>query len=168
MSMPGFTGEASLYKTRLHYRTGQDRNGPTTRLAGPIHLAVIDVPGEVIEIVEDAPWDPLGTWVGGHTGPGTPVPTDGGHDGGGGGGASGSGGTRPPGQHRPPMRIETLGKGPKYSQIRDSFTCKNAGGAAEICYSCSDTAAGQQCTCYYCVPNTDECTQPYFDGCPPT
>src|SRR5262249_29141812 len=85
---PGFTAEASLYNTSRHYRTryhALDRLGHT---AGTIRLSEIDVPGEVIEIEDDAPWSPP-SW-GGHTGPG---PTGGGETGSGEPGGGGDGGT---------------------------------------------------------------------------
>jgi hypothetical protein len=66
---PGFTAEASLYNTSRHYRTSYralDSLGHTVRTIRP---SEIDVPGEVIEIEDDAPWSPP-SW-GGHTGPGT-------------------------------------------------------------------------------------------------
>lgn len=103
MNMPGFTAEASLCKTSGHYQTSRQAINLPTRMNGTIHLAAIDVPGEVIVIVEDWPPDPWTppSW-GGHGGTGTPSgPSDGG---GGGGGGSGSGGTgRPP---RPPRERE--------------------------------------------------------------
>jgi len=80
---PGFTAEASLYKTSRHYRTSYhalDLPGHTVA----IRPSEIDVPGEVIEIEDDAPWSPP-SW-GGHTGPGTTSPppeTGGGEPGGG-------------------------------------------------------------------------------------
>src|SRR5215468_8748148 len=82
---PGFTAEASLYKTSRHYRTSYhalDLPGHTVA----IRPSEIDVPGEVIEIEDDAPWSPP-PW-GGHTGPGTtsPPPETGGGEPGGAGG----------------------------------------------------------------------------------
>ena len=79
--MPGFTAEASLYKTSRHYRTSYRALDPLGHAMGTIRPSEIDVPGEVIEIEDDAPWSPP-SW-GGHTGPGT--------TGGGGGGEPGGG-----------------------------------------------------------------------------
>jgi len=87
---PGFTAEASLYNTSRHYRTRYHALDRLGRTAGTIRLSEIDVPGEVIEIEDDAPWSPP-SW-GGHTGPG---PTGGGGETGSGepGGGGGDGGT---------------------------------------------------------------------------
>lgn len=90
MNIPRFTAEVSLYKTCGRYQTGRHAINLPTETTSPIHLAVINVPGETVVIVEKwppDPWDPLGTWIGGQTtGPGTPVPSGGGSDEGGGGG----------------------------------------------------------------------------------
>lgn len=87
---PGFTAAASLYNTSRHYRTSYrvlDRHRNTV---GAIRLAEINVPGEVIEIEDDAPWSQP-SW-GGHTGPGTtsPPPETGGGEPGGGGADGGT------------------------------------------------------------------------------
>lgn len=85
VTTPRFTAAASLYQTSGHYRTGAV--DPPRHTAGTMRLSTIDVPGEVIEIEDDAPWSPP-SW-GGHTGPG---PTGGAADdtgsGGGGGGSA--------------------------------------------------------------------------------
>jgi len=86
---PGFTAEFSLYSTGGHYRTSYRALGPPGHAMGTIRLSEIDVPGEVIEIEDDAPWWPA-PW-GGHTGPGTT--TTGGGDPGGGEPGGGGGGT---------------------------------------------------------------------------
>ena len=87
---PGFTAESSLYSTGGHYRTSYRALGLPGHAMGTIRLSEIDVPGEVIEIEDDAPWP--SPW-GGHTGPGTTTTTGGepgsGEPGGGGGGADG-------------------------------------------------------------------------------
>ena len=83
-NMPGFTAAASLYKTSGHYRTGNRAINPPGHTMGTIRPSEIDVPGEVIEIEDDAPWSPP-SW-GGHTGPGTS-----------GGGAGETGGGEPGG-----------------------------------------------------------------------
>jgi hypothetical protein len=87
---PGFTAEASLYDTSRHYRTSYRALDLAGHTAGTIRPSEIDVPGEVIEIEDDAPWSPP-PW-GGHTGPGT---TGGGGETGSGepGGGGGDGGT---------------------------------------------------------------------------
>jgi len=91
---PGFTAEASLYKTSRHYRASYHTRDLPGHAAGTISPSEINVPGEVIEIEDDAPWSPP-SW-GGHTGPG---PTTGGGETGGGepggGGGGGGGGTSP-------------------------------------------------------------------------
>ena len=87
---PGFTAEASLYKTSRHYRASYRAPGPPGNTVGTIRPSEIDVPGEVIEIEDDAPWSPP-SW-GGHTGPGTTTTTGetgSGEPGGGGGGGGG-------------------------------------------------------------------------------
>lgn len=66
---PGFTAGASLYNTSRHYRTSYRALDPPGHAMGTIRPSEIDVPGEVIEIEDDAPWSPP-SW-GGHTGPGT-------------------------------------------------------------------------------------------------
>jgi hypothetical protein len=81
INLPGFTADASLYETGGHYRSCA-RPADHTRT---IRLSAIDVPGEVIEIEDDAPWLPP-SW-GGHTGPGSS-----GGSGETGGGAGGPGG----------------------------------------------------------------------------
>ena len=83
MTPPGFTAEDSLHPTRGHYRTSTRPPGLPAHAVGTIRLSEIDVPGEVIEIEDDAPWSPP-SW-GGHTGPGTTSPppeTGGGEPGG--------------------------------------------------------------------------------------
>ena len=81
---PGFTADASLYNTSRHYWTSYRAPDPHRNTVGTIRPSEIDVPGEVIEIEDDAPWSPP-SW-GGHTDPGT---TTGGEPGGGGGGGGG-------------------------------------------------------------------------------
>src|SRR5215471_16076268 len=81
---PGFTADASLYNTSRHYWTSYRAPDPHRNTVGTIRPSEIDVPGEVIEIEDDAPWSPP-SW-GGHTGPGTTSPppeTGGGEPGGG-------------------------------------------------------------------------------------
>ncbi len=92
MGTPGFTAEDSLHATHGHYRTTTRPPNLSAHTMGTIRLSEIDVPGEVIEIEDDAPWSPP-SW-GGHTGPGTtsPPPETGGGEPGGGGT---SGGTPP-------------------------------------------------------------------------
>ena len=105
MNMPRFTAEASLYKTSGHYRTGRQAINSPTKMIGPIHLAVIDVPGETVVIVEKwppDPWEP--PWIGG-TGPGTPVPSPGGSEGGGGGPGGGVGGSPMTPPKKPPRPV---------------------------------------------------------------
>src|SRR5215475_564033 len=84
MNTPGFTAEDSLHATRGHYRTSTRARNLSAHAMGTIRPSEIDVPGEVIEIEDDAPWSPP-PW-GGHTGPGTTSPppeTGGGEPGGG-------------------------------------------------------------------------------------
>jgi hypothetical protein len=85
IDLPGFTADASLYETGGHYRTCVDASGRPAGHMGTIRLSAIDVPGEVIEIEDDAPWSPP-SW-GGHTGPAS----------GGGSGETGPGGGGPGG-----------------------------------------------------------------------
>ena len=87
---PGFTAEASLYNTSRHYRTSYRALDLPGHTVGAIRPSEIDVPGEVIEIEDEAPWSPP-SW-GGHAGPGT---TGGGGEPGSGepGGGGGDGGT---------------------------------------------------------------------------
>jgi hypothetical protein len=88
IELPGFTADASLYETGGHYRTCVDASGRPAGDLGTIRLSAIDVPGEVIEIEDDAPWSPP-SW-GGHTGPGSGGGSgDTGGDGGGPGGGDG-------------------------------------------------------------------------------
>ena len=109
MNMPGFTAEASLYKTSGHYRTSRQAINSPTQMIGPIHLAVINDPGpgEKVVIVEKWPpdaWDPLEPWTGGQTtGPGTSGP------GGGGTGSETGGGTG----SADPMQTPKSGQPPK-------------------------------------------------------
>jgi len=86
---PGFTADASLYNTSRHYWTSYRAPDPHRNTVGTIRPSEIDVPGEVIEIEDDAPWSPP-SW-GGHTGPGTTTTgeTGSGEPGGGGGGGGG-------------------------------------------------------------------------------
>jgi hypothetical protein len=105
-TLPGFTANASLYKTSRHYRTGNRAINLRIRQMGTMRLSAIDVPGEVIEIEDDVPWSPP-SW-GGHTGPGTSGPP--GETGGGGGGASG--GTKPPPKKPPKKPPKTPPKKP--------------------------------------------------------
>ena len=90
-TLPAFTGESSLYNTNRHYRTSYRAPGPPGQTVGTIRLSEIDVPGEVIEIEDDAPWSPP-PW-GGHTGPGTTGGTGETGSGEPGGGGGGDGGT---------------------------------------------------------------------------
>jgi len=85
MNTPGFTAEDSLHATRGHYRTTTRAPGLSAHPVDTIRLSEINVPGEVIEIEDDAPWSPP-SW-GGHAGPGTtsPPPETGGGEPGGGG-----------------------------------------------------------------------------------
>jgi hypothetical protein len=69
LALPGFTADASLYETAGHYRTCVDASNRRADRMRMIRLSAIDVPGEVIEIEDDAPWSPP-SW-GGHTGPGS-------------------------------------------------------------------------------------------------
>jgi hypothetical protein len=69
IDLPGFTAGASLYENGGHYRICVDASGRPAGHGGTIRLSAIDVPGEVIEIEDDAPWSPP-SW-GGHTGPGS-------------------------------------------------------------------------------------------------
>lgn len=55
MNMPAFTAEASLYKTSGHYRAARQ---VVTLPVRAIQATAIMVPGEVIEIEGEAPWDP--------------------------------------------------------------------------------------------------------------
>jgi hypothetical protein len=89
INLPGFTADASLYETDGHYRSCAAASNPPADHRRTIRLAAIDVPGEVIEIEDDAPWSPP-SW-GGHTGPGSSGgPGDtGGSEGGPGGGDGG-------------------------------------------------------------------------------
>jgi hypothetical protein len=90
MGTPGFTAEDSLHATHGHYRTTTRPPNLSAHTMGTIRLSEIDVPGEVIEIEDDAPWSPP-SW-GGHTGPGT---TGGGEPGSGEPGGGGAGGGTP-------------------------------------------------------------------------
>ena len=86
---PGFTAAASLYTTSRHYRASYRALDPNRNTVDVIRPAEINVPGEVIEIEDDAPWSPP-SW-GGHTGPGTTTgggETGSGEPGGGGGDGS--------------------------------------------------------------------------------
>lgn len=87
---PGFTAAASLYNTSRHYRTSYRAVDGRRNTVDVIRPAEINVPGEVIEIEDDAPWS-LPSW-GGHTGPGTTTggtgETGSGEPGGGGGDGS--------------------------------------------------------------------------------
>jgi len=96
MNTPGFTAEDSLHATRGRYRTSTRAPGLPAHTTGTIRPAEINVPGEVIEIEDDAPWSPP-SW-GGHTGPGTTSPppeTGGGEPGGSDGGTPEKGGHDP-------------------------------------------------------------------------
>src|SRR5262245_36077105 len=95
MHPPRFTAEASLAKTSGHYRTGNRAINLLAHERRALRLSAIDVPGEVIEIEDDAPWTPP-SW-GGHTGPGTV----GSSEEGGGGPGGGGGGTEP--SDKPPV-----------------------------------------------------------------
>jgi hypothetical protein len=147
---PGFTAEASLYNTRTHYRT----HTRTLRLSAPrtgtIRLSEIDVPGEVIEIEDDAPFFPP-PW-GGHTGPGPSGGSGGDPDGGGpgGGGADSQGeDTKPPPQkcHQAKDRIEIQGvQWRKQCPEEQIYSCckKKADNCSEQCGS-SGSSASIQC-----------------------
>jgi hypothetical protein len=177
MTIPKFNAEVSLYTTSGHYRTGRQAINFPAHMISTIDLAAvrIETPVEVIEVFGEAPsswglpfgWG-SGGWVGsGGTGIGV-VDLGGGVGGGGGGGG---GGTRPLSRPpRRPVRLETLGMGPNYSQLRNSpaFTCENAGVDAAICHACSHTpGVGFSCICYYCQQSSDQCTEFYNVGCPP-
>lgn len=107
MAMPKFTAEAGLYQTSGYYRTSEHTVASSRPMIGTIHLAAIDVPGEVIVITEEVPWFPP-SW-GGHTGSGGPI---GGSDPGGGegGGGSDDGGKPIPEKSDKPTRVERMGK----------------------------------------------------------
>ena len=102
-TLPEFTAAASLYKTGGHYRAGNRAINRRAQLPGTMRLAAMDVPGEVIEIEDDAPWWPP-SW-GGHTGPGA----SGGSSETGGSGGGASGGTKPP-PKKPPNKPPRPGK----------------------------------------------------------
>jgi hypothetical protein len=91
IDLPGFTADASLYEAAGHYRTCVAASSPPADDMLTIRLSAIDVPGEVIEIEDDAPWLPP-SW-GGHTGPGSSGGS--GETGGGGGGPGGGDGGSP-------------------------------------------------------------------------
>jgi hypothetical protein len=106
MNMPGFTAEASLYKTNGHYRS--DRNTHAINLPAQtmstIHPTAMMVEGEVIEVSGEAPqapwglpsgWGPWG-WGAPH-GSGGPIPS-GPSEGGGKGG-----GEKTPPKKQPPL-----------------------------------------------------------------
>src|SRR5438128_2215031 len=114
MNMPRFTGEASLYKTSGHYRTGRNRGAIhlAARMISPIYPAEINVGHETIPVHSCAPgWtdyggtcfpDPLTEPSSGSGGdPGEP-----GGEGGGPGGGVGGGPMTPPKKPRPkrPLR----------------------------------------------------------------
>src|SRR5437870_5464973 len=80
MSTPGFSAEASLYKTSGHYRTGRYTIDSSAQTVNPVWPAVINVGGEVIEIHD---WGPPLTEP--------PVLVDWGGGGGGGRGFTGEG-----------------------------------------------------------------------------
>jgi hypothetical protein len=105
IDLPGFTADASLYVTRGHYRTCVDASSRPADHPGTICLSAIDVPGEVIEIEDDAPWSPP-SW-GGHTGPG---PSGGSGETGPGGGGPGGGDGGIPETKDPPRPRFTPGK----------------------------------------------------------
>jgi hypothetical protein len=100
MNMPRFTAEVSLYKTNGHYQTSRQAINGSALMMGAIHLTAMDVPGEDIFVVGEAPWFPP-SW-GGHTGSGgTPGGGGGGSDGGTGEPGGGDGGTVP--SEKPPI-----------------------------------------------------------------
>jgi hypothetical protein len=111
MKLPGFTAEASLAKTGGHYRTGDGAIPLRAHERGALHLSATDVPGEVIEIEDDAPWTPP-SW-GGHAGPGTSGPPS---EGVGGGGGGGSGETAEP-SDKPPNLDKPILHGCSSNQI---------------------------------------------------
>lgn len=137
MKIPGFTAEASLYKTSGHYQTSRHAINSSTHMIGRLHLTAIDVPGEVIEIVEEwppNPWTPPSWW--GHEGTGTPgVPSGNGRGGGGGGGTAGGGGGRPVGGGGGPGAVAEKAR---------KARCKECKTNARKCLS-QATLAGQTC-----------------------
>jgi hypothetical protein len=50
MNMPGFTGEATLYKTSGHYRTGRDIVNSFVQRVSPVRPAAREQEGEVIHV----------------------------------------------------------------------------------------------------------------------
>ena len=114
-TLPGFTANASLYRTSGHYRTGKRAINLRVQQMGTMRPSAIDVPGEVIEIEDDAPWSPP-SW-GGHTGPGTSGPP--GEPGGGGGDAGGESSSGEP-PKKPPVR-DKHGRGCTPGQLRSRW-----------------------------------------------
>jgi hypothetical protein len=108
IDLPGFTADASLYKTSGHYRTYVDASGRPADHMGTVCLSAIDVPGEVIEIEDDAPWMPP-SW-GGHTGPGSSGGS--GETGPGGGGPGGGDGGIPETKDPPRPHFKPTKDGP--------------------------------------------------------
>jgi hypothetical protein len=110
MNVPRFTAEASLYKTGRHYQARSHAINSSTQEIGTLHLAAINVPGEVIEVEGEAPWGlPWGWGPGGwgDGGSGTWGGTGGSSDGGGGGGAGG-----PAPRHDPAIETGLCPRGP--------------------------------------------------------
>jgi hypothetical protein len=142
IDLPGFTADASLYRTSGHYRTYVDASSRPAGHAGTILLSAIDVPGEVIEIEDDAPWSPP-SW-GGHTGPGSSGGS--GETGPGGGGPGGGDGGIPETKGPPdfntyhphkgsPCSAENLGltKGPKVDIRVGKYYPDAAAGSYQCC-----------------------------------
>ena len=114
-TLPGFTANASLYRTSGHYRTDKRAINLRVQQMGTMRLSAIDVPGEVIEIEDDAPWSPP-SW-GGHTGPGSSGPPS--EPGGGGGDAGGESSSGEP-PEKPPVR-DKHGRGCTAGQLRSKW-----------------------------------------------
>jgi hypothetical protein len=158
IDLPGFPADASLYETGGQYRTCVDGSGRPTGHMGTIRLSAIDVPGEVIEIEDDAPWSPP-SW-GGHTGPGSSGGS--GETGPGGGGPGGGDGGMPQDTKNPPRpRFKPRKDGPCNAfvlygpDIREGRLIRPAQpGPLWAC--CGKNAKDRNVACVGCQPSGDD------------
>jgi hypothetical protein len=156
LALPGFTADASLYETAGHYRTCVDASNRRADRMRMIRLSAIDVPGEVIEIEDDAPWSPP-SW-GGHTGPGSGGGS--GETGGDGGGPGGGDGgipetENPPSPHFTPVKNKPChGLGFHGPDIREGRYRPPKGGEAWRC--CGINADTGHAACLECQTNGDD------------
>jgi hypothetical protein len=165
MNMPGFTGDASLYRTKRHYLTGRNRQAihlpaPTIETIHPAREEVIEVHscppgyndwgGTCYPVLTEPPWG------GGGGGPGTSGESSGDKPPSGGGGGSPAPiptPTRPPRNYHPTPFGKchvrgTIDKGLYlYDPAKGNWECcrQATGGTGLTCVVCEENSVGNLC-----------------------